>query len=75
MIAGALSAFAWALALLQVWAYGRSAQLGGAIGLGCAISFIALAGLTLDLFMALANTAFLALHAWNLARHRPRRHS
>lgn len=61
-----LSAVAWSLALANIWGYGRSVKLGGLLGLACASSFIILAWLSRDPFMAAANLGFLALHCWNL---------
>jgi len=61
-----LSAVAWSLALANIWGYGRSVRLGGLLGLACASSFIVLAWLSRDPFMAAANLGFLALHCWNL---------
>lgn len=66
----ALSALAWSLAVANIWGYGRSLRLGSIIGIGCASSFIALALITGDVFMGVANLAFLSLHVVNYRKAR-----
>jgi len=65
LLGSALSAVAWILAVANIWGYGRSVKVGASIGFFCASTFLALASVTQDTFMAAANVVFLSLHSWN----------